>query len=269
MTRCLGIVGVIVGLFFGLVSAQGTQGEPLGTLTLRRNERTISVLQYAPSAEGGEFRLRVPNCEEGVRLSTVFAPAPYLVETLVNETRITSSVVLDRRPPRDEGGQDRATLEMFGGNLEVDLDTLCPQNVSRSEVPEVTILEGRTTAIGTVFNYDNETGIGLLSGPVDLDRVAEGDSPALEASAEALEFNVDTDLSTLSGQVRVVSDGRVSEADTLELDEQAGQAVLKGSPARSEQDQNVLEGDTLLYFLDSNDVVVIGNVKGVLELDLE
>ena len=42
-----------------------------------------------------------------------------------------------------------------------------------------------------------------------------------------------------------------------------------GSPARSVKGNDVLEGSTLLYYLDSDDVVVIGNVSGELEFDLE
>ena len=65
------------------------------------------------------------------------------------------------------------------------------------------------------------------------------------------------------------SEERTTTGETLELDEEAGTAVLTGSPARSVKGNDVLEGGRLLYYLDSDDVVVIGNVEGELEIDLE
>jgi lipopolysaccharide export system protein LptA len=96
-----------------------------------------------------------------------------------------------------------------------------------------------------------------------------GDSEGLAATAAALEYDLDTERSTLTGGVRVVAGDRVSEAETLELDEEAGLATLTGNPARSQKGEDRIEGDTLLYYLDSNDVVVIGAVKGTLEVELD
>jgi lipopolysaccharide export system protein LptA len=242
-------------------------GEPLGSFRLTRNDRIIDVQQYAPQAEGGQFRTNVPDCEPGLRLSTVFAPAPWAVVTRIAETSIVSQIVLARRPPREEGGEARETLEMFGGTLEL-TDNFCPENVQRSAASDVFIVQGRTTVSGTGLHYDNATGLAHLSGPVELERAAEGESAAIAASSDQLVFNVDTDRSTLEGDVEVISEKRVSHADSLELNEEEGLAVLQGSPARSAEGANVLEGSTLLYYLDTDDVVVVGAVSGTLELDL-
>lgn len=242
--------------------------EPLGSFRLTRNDRIIEVQQFAPQAEGGQFRTNVPDCEPDLRLSTVFAPSPYAVVTRIADTSIVSQVVLARRPPREEGGEDRQTLEMFGGTLEMS-ENFCPQNVERSGQPDVFIVQGRTTVSGTDLLYDNATGLANLSGPVDLQRTGEDGQPPITATSQRLVFNVDTDLSTLEGDVEVISDKRTSHADTLELNEAEGVAVLHGNPARSTEGANVLEGSTLLYFLDSDDVVVVGGVTGTLELDLD
>ena len=84
-----------------------------------------------------------------------------------------------------------------------------------------------------------------------------------------MSFAVGEQRATLSGTVEVVSEERTTTGETLELDEEAGTAVLTGSPARSVKGNDVLEGGRLLYYLDSDDVVVIGNVEGELEIDLE
>lgn len=245
----------------------GSAGEPLGSFRLTRIDRVIEVQQFAPQAEGGQFRTNVPECEADLRLSTIFAPSPYAVVTRIAETSIVSQVVLARRPPREEGGEDRQTLEMFGGTLEVS-DSFCPRNVQRSEQPDVFIVQGRTTVSGTELLYDNASGLANLSGPVDLQRSGQDGQSPITATSERLVFNVDTDMSTLEGTVEVISDKRTSHSDTLELNEADGVAVLHGSPARSTEGSNVLEGSTLLYYLDSDDVVVVGGVTGTLEIDL-
>lgn len=242
-------------------------GDPLGSFRLSHGERVIAVQQFAPQAEGGQFRTNVPNCEEDLRLSTVYAPSPYAVVTDIGETSIVSPIVLARRPPREEGGEDQQTLEMFGGSLSVD-ENFCPQELQRSAAPGVFIRQGRTIVSGTELFYDNATGLADLNGPIDLQRTSESGDNDLTATADSLVFDVNTDLSTLKGDVEVISDKRVSHAETLILNEEEAYATLLGSPARSVEGENVLEGDTLLYYLDTDDVIVLGGVSGKLMLDL-
>src|SRR5690606_14484384 len=97
---------------------------------------------------------------------------------------------------------------------------------------------------------------------------SEGEAP-LTASAASMTFAVDEQRATLQGDVRVTSEERTTTGDALELDEEAGIAVLTGSPARSVRGSDTLEGARLLYYLDSDDVVVIGNVAGELEVEIE
>ena len=254
--------------------------KPVGSMTIDRKDRTILVSLFAPSEEGGEFRLNVPECEKDIRFSTIYAPKPYLVETKVNEAIITSQIALSRRPPNVENeageiierGADKQKLELVGGTLKVNQETLCPEDIERTETADVTLKEGRTTVLGANFLYDNSTGIGKMKGPITLDRVAEGDSPALNATSDSLETNVDEDKTYLTGNVKVTSEDRVSEAATLEYNEEEGQAILRGTeetPAKSTKGNDVLQGDVIIYFLDTNDVVVQGNLQGDIEVDLE
>jgi lipopolysaccharide export system protein LptA len=255
---------VMMVVLLGLLGIVPAQNEPdtRPQLRLNRDDRTIQVIQNAPSSEGGKFHLRAP-CEEGVRLNTVYAPEPYLVETNVNDTLITSSIVLDTRP---DGRQDDATLELFGGTLEVD-DSFCPQNIARSEQPDVTVYQGRTTITGTTFFYENATGLGTLAGPIDLVRTQAGEAPELGAVADSLTIDVDRDVTLLQGNTTVSADGRESHADEVEYDEDSGMAILRGSPARSEQDGDVVQGNIIEYDLDSNDVVVKGGISATFEFN--
>jgi lipopolysaccharide export system protein LptA len=72
----------------------------------------------------------------------------------------------------------------------------------------------------------------------------------------------------------VTSEGRVSVATTLEYNEEEGIAILRGDrdkniPAKSTKGSDVLQGYTIIYYLDTNDVVVQGDVQGDIEVDLE
>jgi lipopolysaccharide export system protein LptA len=147
-----------------------------------------------------------------------------------------------------------------------DPDLPCPEEIKTSDTP-ITLKEGRTTITGLNFLYNNANGIGTMKGPITLDRVAEGDSPALKASSDALETNVDEDKTFLTGNVRVESEDRISEAERLEYDEENSIAILTGNPAKSTKGEDVLTGTTIIYFLDSNDVVV-ENVEGEINVDL-
>lgn len=268
------VLGAFTAVLLGFTAAQeapallwfdpATAGDPLGSFRLTRPDRVITVQQFAPQAEGGQFRTNVPNCEAGVRVSTVFAPRPFAVVTQVAETSIVSAVVLAQRP---EGEGAAETLTMFAGSVSVD-DSFCPVDISRSGEPEVFILQGHTRISGTELEYDNGSGIADLTGPVRLLREPGEDAPSITASAEALSFDTATDLSTLTGNVIIRSDSRTSYADSLILDEEAGVATLVGDPARSVDGSNEIRGQRLLYFLDSDDVIVEGGVSGTIELEL-
>lgn len=243
--------------------------KPLGGITIKRKDRTIKVLQYAPADQGAITRLNIPECEKDLRYNVFFAPDPFpLIETLVNETVITSRIAIHRQPPKEQGGGDKAKLELFGGSLEMNEETRCPDNITRSDQADVTLTQGRTTIRGKTFNYDNDKGLGNMDGPVSLDRITEGDSPALKADSDKLEFNVDTDQKILTGNVKIESEDRVSEAERLEYDEENSIAVLYGNPAKSTKGEDTLEGNVIVYYLDKNDVVIKGNIQGSVTIDL-
>jgi lipopolysaccharide export system protein LptA len=72
----------------------------------------------------------------------------------------------------------------------------------------------------------------------------------------------------------VTSEDRVSEATSLEYNEERGIAILRGDPeknlpAKSTKGNDVTQGDVIIYYLDTNDVLVEGNVQADIEVDLE
>ena len=241
----------------------------LPSFELKRGDRPITVQQTATDAEGGISVIKGgPTCRKTENLSFYYAPDPKRIDTKVDKTQIRSSIVLRTQPK--EGGadaQDEAVLSFFGGSLGRDDETLCPKNLKRETSEKVTINEGRTTTEGTSLRYENSRGVGEMVGPVSLKRRASGDSPALTASSSRLSFNVDDNTQMLRGDVKVESDGRTSRADSMEVDEEAGFAILRGKPAWSRNADGRVEGEEIAYDLDSNDVVVTSGVRGTFTLD--
>jgi lipopolysaccharide export system protein LptA len=169
-------------------------------------------------------------------------------------------------PSKPAPGEEQ-TLELYDGTVTINRPG-CIESEQRSKQPSVTLVQGRTTVKGTRFFLDQGADTGTMDGPIQLERAARGDSPALSASADRMLFDTQSRLTTLLGNVRVTSEDRVTTADSLTLDEAAGVAVLAGKPARSTKGKNVLEGDRLRYYLNNNDVVVLGGVKGDLEVTI-
>jgi lipopolysaccharide export system protein LptA len=259
------LLALAVALTVGEVAAQNPT-----VLTVERENATLVITNRGLSSEGARNLLNRDRCEEGVVMSIFYGPPDRVEMVIDDETTLRSSLVILREPEGDEGeSTDQQTIEMLDGEAVFTGRPACLESFSQAEQPVVTLEQGRTEIAATRFFLDRETDLAELDGPVALDRAPEGDSEALQATSEAMTYDLETERSTLTGGVRVESGDRVSEAEALELDEEAGLATLTGTPARSRQGEDEIQGDTLLYYLDSNDVIVIGGVKGTLEVDLE
>lgn len=239
------------------------------TFSLQRDDTELVIANLARAADGARSIGNNVNCEEGQRLTIVYGPEPGLVETRVEDAVLTSSLAVIRSPVEAEEGAEEETLELSDAAVTFNRPG-CIEEITPSEAPVVTLVQGRTTVEGTRFFLDSNEDVGSMDGPVQLTREPEeADGEPLVATATAMTFAVGEQRATLTGDVEVVSEERVTSGSTLELDEEAGTAVLTGSPARSVKGDDVLEGDRLLYYLDSDDVVVIGKVSGQLEIELE
>lgn len=260
----------VVGLLL-LLSAAALAQNP-NILTVPRESATLVITNRGLSANGARTLLNRRGCEDGVVMSFFYGP-PDQVEMVIdgeNETRLRSSLVIIREPEgTDPDSADQQTVEMLDGEALFTDRPACLDSFVAAEQPSVLLEQGRTEVSASRFFLDSEVDIAELDGPIALERLAEADSEALSASAEAMSFNLETERSTLTGNVTVESGDRTSVADSLELDEEAGLATLVGTPASSQQGEDRIAGETLLYYLDSNDVVVIGGVTGTLEMDLE
>ena len=239
------------------------------TFSLQRDDTELVISNLARAADGARSIGNNVNCEEGQRLTILYGPEPGLVETRVEEALLTSQLAVIRTPVDAEEGAGEETLELSDATVTFNRPG-CLEEVTPADNPSVKLVQGQTTVEGSRFFLDRNEDIGRMAGPIQLSRESseEGGEPLL-ATATAMTFAVGEQRATLTGSVEVTSEERVTSGETLELDEEAGTAVLSGSPARSVKGNDVLEGSRLLYYLDSDDVVVIGNVEGELEIELE
>lgn len=97
----------------------------------------------------------------------------------------------------------------------------------------ITVKRGRLTAEGPRLVYSEATGLGVLFGPASMHQnpAKEGEDP-VEVHAQKMSFDVDTDISTSSGQVVLTSGHQKGWADRVYYEEERGLAVftmVKGS----------------------------------------
>ncbi len=94
-------------------------------------------------------------------------------------------------------------------------------------IGNVTVTRGRMVANGPTLEYKEETGLGVLSGPTKVLQKPEkaGDDDVIITSQSST-FDVDTDVSTSKGGVKLVNGNQSGAADRTTFDEKADLACL-------------------------------------------
>lgn len=265
----LGLAALIAGFCGALMLlVQDARAQSATTFSLQRDDTELVISNLALASGGARTIGNNRNCEEGQRLTIVYGPAPGHVETRVEDALLTSSLAVIRAPVEAEEGAGEETLELTDAAVTFNRPG-CIEETEAADTPRVTLVQGRTEVVGSRFFLDRNEDEGVMDGPIALERAGEEGGEPLTATADQMTFAVGEQRATLMGNVQVTSEERVTSGESLELDEEAGTAVLTGSPARSVKGSDVLEGNRLLYYLDSDDVVVIGNVMGDLEIELD
>ena len=98
----------------------------------------------------------------------------------------------------------------------------------------VTVLRGRLTARGAALNYSEATGQGVLTGTPSAVFTPEkkGDDPVNIAAAN-MSLDVDTNMSTSTGNVKLVSGVQTGRADKVVFDEGKELGLLTGNMSLS------------------------------------
>jgi lipopolysaccharide export system protein LptA len=89
------------------------------------------------------------------------------------------------------------------------------------------VTRGRLTAKGPSLEYKESTGLGVLAGPTDIVQKPEkqGEDDVLISAAKAT-FDVDTDVSTSEGNVKLQNGKQSGTSDKIVFDEKANLACL-------------------------------------------
>jgi len=246
------LILLLLGLFYAVA-------QTASQISIKRDDTDITITNFGKGSDGAKTILNNKNCKEGFVTNIIYAAAG-IVQTITDKTTLKSQIVLIEKP-RGEKKKEQETLELFGGKIEFNRPR-CPEKVERNDSAGVNLEQGKTIVDGVNFFLDRESNVGIMKGPIKLERNSENQADKLTATADLLEVNMDTDAIDLKGNVRIISDGRESRADRLEYDDENAIAILYGNPAISKKDNDVLKAKTIIYYLDSNDVLAKGDISG-------
>jgi len=269
----------------GLAVATVALAQSATRLVLERSDATIEIVNAGRGDQGARSILDLAGCVPGedVRTNLFYAPVEGVTTRIDDGSRDGGAdeagqpacgeapLVIVRRPERGAGDElasepsDDETLEALDATATFGRPP-CLEQVDIADPSTVRLRQGRSDVVGTRFFLDRGSDVATMDGPVSLARAPQGDGPAVEAQAETLRFDLGSGGSTLAGGVLVTAGDRVSEADELELDEEAGIAILRGDPAVSRVGRDEVRGRKLIYDLETNDVVVEGDVSASFEI---
>ena len=132
----------------------------------------------------------------------------------------------------------------------------------------VVVSRGRLTARGGKLVYSEATGLGVLSGNPSATFVPEKDDSTdpVNISAGQMSLDVDTNLSTSTGGVKLVSGDQTGRAERLVFDEDRELAQLTGTPtltraAKANQKELVISGQEVRALTKAKTLYVRGGVK--------
>jgi len=263
------VVVVGVSLLAGALAQSATR------LLLTRSDADIEIVNAGLASEGARSILRLSGCVEedaSLRSNLFYAPGGGVTARIARgegeDAVVAAPLMIVLQPEVVEGEvqvEDGETLEALDASTGFGRPP-CLEEVVWASPPRVVLEQGRTTAVGARFFLDQGEDVATMDGPIALTRLPQGDGPTVEATAEGLRYDLEAGRSTLSGGVQVTAGSRVSEAEELELDEEAGVAILTGNPAVSRDGEDEVRGDRLVYDLETNDVVVEGRVRGSFNL---
>ena len=132
---------------------------------------------------------------------------------------------------------------------------------------EVDVVRGRLQAKGGQLAYSEATGQGVLTSNPSAVFVPEtqGDDP-VDIQAEQMSLDIDTNMSTSTGNVQLVSGSQTGKADKLVFDEDREVGVMTGSPSMSraataKQKALTITGDEARVVTKGKLLYVKGDVK--------
>lgn len=133
----------------------------------------------------------------------------------------------------------------------------------------VTVTRGRLTAKGPTLEYKEETGLGVLAGPTNIVQKPEkaGEDDVFITALKAT-FDVDTNISTSEGSVKLVNGKQSATSSKVVFDEEKNLGCLTDSksitlirePKKAGDPKLVITAKEARVLTETNTLVAVGNV---------
>jgi lipopolysaccharide export system protein LptA len=133
----------------------------------------------------------------------------------------------------------------------------------------VTVIRGRLTAKGPTLEYKEETGLGVLAGPTNIVQKPEkaGEDDVFITALKAT-FDVDTNISTSEGSVKLINGKQSATSSKVVFDEEKNLGCLTDSktvtlirePKKAGATKLVINAKEARVLTETNTLVAVGNV---------
>jgi lipopolysaccharide export system protein LptA len=131
----------------------------------------------------------------------------------------------------------------------------------------VTVVRGRLTAKGPSLSYSEVSGAGVLKGGASATYTPEKkDDDVVNINATSMSFDVDTDMSTSEGGVKLVSGAQTGNSSKLVFDEKKELGLLTGNvqmnrAARGKQKALAITGEEARILTTNKLLYVKGKIR--------
>ncbi len=236
------LLPLLVASLFGLAAAQDQSAPPASDAPAQTNQKRVITIDDSGGTQSGNLRYGPIVYQH---------PDPFGIKATVSTLTIYGHHAELKGPEGVsifKGGQRTATFDQG-----------------------VKVERGRLTATGPTLVYSEATGLGTLSGGVHITVAPdkEGGDP-VTITADQVQFEVDTDRSTSTGNVELVNGNQAAQAGTLIYEEQrglgqlttdGGQATITRTDASGKK--LVITADRIRVLTDQKELYATGDVTVV------
>lgn len=236
-------------------------------------QRQIKVERTGTSDDTGIFAICTPREDDPAGTPTLFVTSESGaggIELTVDKNLIRAplAVITKKADEGDKGGDGH--IEVSAGTAKylddvpagkTDRLSLCAVEAAPAPAPDtVFVTQGRTQLKGQSLVYDESDGIARITGPISFERAAPPNKPAsdkLTGSSQSIEVNIDSETTTLVGDVVLQSGNHTSKAARVEYDDKANVAILRGTAeklAESTDPSGTVRALAIRYNLDTGHV---------------
>jgi lipopolysaccharide export system protein LptA len=230
-----------------------------------RGNNVVVAKKYGPDDLGALLICQPEESDPKQVTRSFFADVkPYFVHVFIDKNIIRAPLITATKESRGDG-----QLTAVNGSATILNPETCEIELKPDPKPNTVFVEqGKTKLSGSSLIYSQESGIGVIAGPITFERPQAGGN-TLRGSSEKITVDVDNEKTFLEGNVKLESKCRSSIAERVEYDDRENLAILYGNPAISKRldGSDEIKAERLEYNLETNDVILEGSITGVFDDD--